>query len=297
VSTWNTFVSMWNTFGRGILPHRSASTAAHSPALSLRQPGNMSSPPSEDPVVSFNFLSEFLLAIDFGEGFRFDEPFNFDDSGDGISMIATGGSLSYGAYDDDSCSFSVESSVRLRRRRRRRKWRSPNRLCRKESVKLSSWYRNFLRPGMMRDLTHELSTSDRFGEFRSLFRMPLSKVEELTDIFISRGYIEVPRSLKFREEFREHAELLVMSALYRLGNGNSFRQCWLMCNISVSEICLFFFDFLAVMVDMKDEYIFLPCNVAELRRRCWFARLLWFYGRCTRQVVVLSHRGPQLREG
>jgi hypothetical protein len=43
--------------------------------------------------------------------------------------------------------------------------------------------------------------------------MPLSKVEELTDIFISRGYIEVPRSLKFREEFRERAELLVMSAL------------------------------------------------------------------------------------
>jgi len=100
---------------------------------------------------------------------------------------------------NDSCSFSVESSVRLRRRRRRRKGRSPNRLYHQESVKLSSWYRNFLRPGMMRDLTHELSTSDRFGEFRSLFRMPLSKVEESTDIFISRGYIEVPRSLKFSE--------------------------------------------------------------------------------------------------
>jgi hypothetical protein len=47
--------------------------------------------------------------------------------------------------------------------------------------------------------------------------MPLSKVEELTDIFISRGYIKVPRSLNFREEFRERAELLVMSALYRVG--------------------------------------------------------------------------------
>jgi len=85
-------VSRWNTFGRGILLHRSASAAAHSPTLSLRQPGKMlSSPPSEDPLASFDFLSEFLPAIDFGEGFRFDEPFNFDDSGDGISMIATGG--------------------------------------------------------------------------------------------------------------------------------------------------------------------------------------------------------------
>ncbi len=126
----------------------------------------MSSPPSEDPLASFNFLAVFLPpAIDFGEGFRFDEPFNFCDSGDGISMNAAGGSLSYGAYDDDSCSFSVESIVRLLRRRRRRKQRCPNRLYRKESVKLSSWYRNFLRPGMTRDLTHELSTSNRYGEF------------------------------------------------------------------------------------------------------------------------------------
>ncbi len=94
-------------------------------------------PPSEDPLASFEFFLEFLPAIDFGEGFRLDEPFNFDDSGDGISMIATGNSPSYGAYGDDSCSFSVESSVWLRRRRRRHhKRHSPNRLYRKESVKL-----------------------------------------------------------------------------------------------------------------------------------------------------------------
>ena len=171
-------------------------------------------------------------------------------------MIATGGLPSYGTYDNDSCSFSVKSSVRLRRHCRRHKQCSPNRLYRKESVKLSSWYRNFLRPGMTRDLTQELSTFDRFGEFRSLFQMPLSKVKELMDTFISWGYIEVPRSLKFCEEFRERAELLVMSALYHLGNGNLFRQCWSMCNISVSEIHLFFFCFLSAMVDMKDEYVF-----------------------------------------
>ena len=181
----------------------------------------MSSSPSEDPFAAFDFLSDFLPAVDFGEGFRFDQPFNFADFGGDSD-----GPPSYGGYDDDSCSFSVESSVgRLRRRRRRsRKQRSPNRHYRKESVLLSSWYRSFLRPGMTRDLTHELSTSDRFGEFRSLFRMPLAKVEELTDIFISRGYIKVPRSLSFRAEFRERSELLVMSALYRLGNGNSYRQ-------------------------------------------------------------------------
>ena len=149
----------------------SAPSAAQSPTLSLRQPGKMSSPPSEDPLAaSFDFLSEFLPAVDFGEAFRFDAPFDFDDFSEGNSVIAAGGLSSYGSYDDDSCSFSVESSVRLcRRRRRRRKRRSPNRLYRKESVLSSSWYKNFLWPGLTRDLTHELSTSDRFGEFRSLF--------------------------------------------------------------------------------------------------------------------------------
>ena len=131
---------------------------------------------------------------------------------------------------------------------------------------LSSWYKNFLRPGLTRDLTHELSTSDRFGEFRSLFQMPLSKVEELTDILINRGYIKVPRLFRFREEFRERSELLVMSALYRLGNGNTFCQLRSMCHISVSEARKFFLDFLDAMVEMKDEYIYLPRNVVELRR-------------------------------
>ena len=157
-------------FWSGDLAPSPISASAASPALSLRQPVKMSSPPSEDPLTSFDHLAEFLPpAIDFGEGFQFDEPFNFGDSGDGLSVNATGGSMSYGTYDDDSCSFSVESSVQLRRRCRCHKQRRPNRLYRKESVKLSSWYRNFLRPGMTRDLTHELSTSDRYREFRLLF--------------------------------------------------------------------------------------------------------------------------------
>ena len=36
---------------------------------SLRQPGKMSSPPSEHPLASFDFLSESLPAVDFGEAF------------------------------------------------------------------------------------------------------------------------------------------------------------------------------------------------------------------------------------
>ncbi len=178
-------------------------------------------------------------------------------------------SPSFGRYDDISCLLSIESHVQLRHccrhQKKRRKKRRPNCLYCKDSVTLSSWYINFLRPGLTRDLTHELSSSDRYGEFHSLFQMPLSKVEELADIFISCGYIQQPRSLKFQEEFREHPELLVMSALYHLGNCNSFRQCQSLCHISISEIHKFFFVFIGAMVEMKEEYIFLPQNITKLR--------------------------------
>jgi hypothetical protein len=81
-------------------------------------------------------------------------------------------------------------------RRRCRKKHRPNRQYRKKScVKKSCWYRELLRPGMTRDLTHELSASDRFGKFCNWFRMPLLKVEELTDNFIIRGYLKPARSL------------------------------------------------------------------------------------------------------
>ena len=218
----------------------------------------MNPPPAGDALPAFDFLSEFLPVPNFGESFRFDRLFNFDDAGDSP--------LVGGYYDDDSCSFSVESYVRNgRRRHRRRKKRRANRVYRKQSVLLSPWYVNFLRPGVTRDLTHELSSSDRFGEFRSLFRMKLEKVEELTNILIQRGYIVEPRSLRFRDEFRERSELLVLTALYRLGSGNSYRHCRSNTYISVSEIRKFFNLFLDAIFEMRDDYVYLPRDITELR--------------------------------
>ncbi len=57
-----------------------------------------------------------------------------------------------------------------------------------------------------------------------------------------------------------------MSALYRLGNCNSFCQCQSLCHISISEIRKFFLVLIGAMVEMKEEYIFLPRNVTELRQ-------------------------------
>jgi hypothetical protein len=116
--------------------------------------------------------------------------------------------------------------------------------------------------------------------------MPLSKVEELADILINRGYIKVPRLLRFWEKFHECSELLVMLALYPLGNGNSFRQLWSMCHISVSEARKFFSNFLDVMVEMKDEYIYLPLNVVELRRTSKFDKEVGLPGCCGSMDIV-----------
>jgi hypothetical protein len=146
----------------------------------------MNPPPTGDALHAFDFLSEFLPAPDFGESFGFNRLFNFDNAGHSPLL---------GGYDDDSCSFSVESYVRNGRHCRRRKKSWANRIYRKQSVLLLPWYVNFLRPGFKRDMTHELSSSDRFGEFCSLFRMKLEKVEELTNILVEWGYITEPRSL------------------------------------------------------------------------------------------------------
>ncbi len=104
----------------------------------------------------FDFLAKFLAAFGFGD-----------------FLPADGSLFSFGSYDNEfdnsSFTFSVESYVGVgNHRRRHRKERSPNRQYRKKSsVQKSCWYCEFLRPGMTRDLTHELSTSDMFGEFRN----------------------------------------------------------------------------------------------------------------------------------
>ena len=108
-------------------------------------------------------------------------------------------------------------------------------------MKTSCWYTKFTCPGDTRKKTIELSGSDRYGEFRHWFRMPLLKVIHLTDIFIDRGFVTPSRSLSRRAEFRERTELLIMCSLYILGSGAAFRSCKTLCNICTSNVHKFFF--------------------------------------------------------
>ncbi len=83
----------------------------------------------------------------------------------------------------------------------------------------------------MRELTHELSMSDRYSQFRHFFCMPFSKVEELTSLLIDRTYVPFPSSRLHQVEFHEQTELLVMSSLYLLGTGSGFCSCQPLCYI------------------------------------------------------------------
>ncbi len=182
------------------------------------------------------------------------------------------------------------------RPRRDRCVRRPTRHHRIESVHESAWYRYFTCPGMTRELTHELSASDRYSQFRHFFRMPLWKVEELTSLLIERVYVPFPRSRSRQVEFHERTELLVMSSLYLLGTGSGFRSCQPLCSISTSEVRKFFFLFMDAIFDMRDEQIGMPSNLTEFRRIEGTYNSICLPG-CPGTLTAPRVRSPTLRLG
>jgi hypothetical protein len=96
--------------------------------------------------------------------------------------------------------------------------------------------------------------------------MPLTKVEKVADLLKWRGYARMPRSLSRRHEFDERVELLVMSSLHILGTGATFRRCQTLTHKLTLEVRKLFMSFLDAFMDMKDECIYLPHNVAALKR-------------------------------
>ena len=128
-----------------------------------------------DAFPSDDFSSEFQFDCAFG----FDGEFDFGFGGD-FNFLSADDQFE---YDGVSIDHSIEDYVAFRRRRHRR-IRRTNRHFRIESVKKSCWYLQFLKPGITREMTHELSSSNRYGDFRHYFRMPLFKVEESTFFLI-----------------------------------------------------------------------------------------------------------------
>jgi hypothetical protein len=158
------------------------------------------------PLGDFDFGASFgNFGADFGHFFEFGPAFDAGFSNFLEGLVSVG-------FDD----ASVDGSGCPHRDRHVR-W--PNCHYRIESVRESAWYRYFTHPGMTRELTHELSMSDRYCQFCHFFRIPLWKVEELTSLLIDSAYVPFPRLRLHQVEFRERVELcpkrLVLRRKYR----------------------------------------------------------------------------------
>ena len=120
------------------------------------------------PFKGFDFSSEFLPKMNFGADFSFGgDSFLPEIEVDFFKESSLLGDDLF-AYDDVSISHSVESIVLFgspKKKQQKRKVHSPNRTSYRASVRTLCWYKNYLEPGQVRETTHELSSSDRYGEF------------------------------------------------------------------------------------------------------------------------------------
>jgi hypothetical protein len=86
----------------------------------------------------------------------------------------------------------------------------------------SNYYRQYLCPEK-RERTY-IESRDRHSGFRSSFRVPLDTVDELTNLFIERGWVLPNRKCRGELQLRTRTELLILCALEHLGNRRLHRQ-------------------------------------------------------------------------
>ena len=128
----------------------------------------------------------------------------------------------------------------------------------------ASWYLKFLAPNV-RERTYYLSSRNRYGEFRSLFRMPLVKIDELVSIYIENGWVRMTKHCKSEEEMMVKLELRLLAVLKVLGHNAPFRTLQSDTNISDKEHRVFFKQFITHMNDIRQDYIGYPLTEDDLK--------------------------------
>jgi hypothetical protein len=128
----------------------------------------------------------------------------------------------------------------------------------------SAWYVKFLAPDV-REKTYRLSAHDRYGSFRSDFRMPLSLLDKLTQMFLDRGWVTYTKRITRYDELYLRCQLRIMAALKVLDAHTPFRQLETTTNICTEEHRLFFHHFLDKMVSVKEEFLHYPKDMEELK--------------------------------
>jgi hypothetical protein len=116
----------------------------------------------------------------------------------------------------------------------------------------------------VREMTEHLSLKP-LSTFRVWFRVPLYKVVEIADRFISEGWIGLSQHCRSLDRLQIKSELLVMGALAMIGGSvRSFRQMHTVTQIGATEHSNFFLLFVEKMAGLSDEFIHLPRTPADL---------------------------------
>ena len=108
---------------------------------------------------------------------------------------------------------------------------------------------------------------DPKSEFRSWFRMPLYKVDNLVERFISEGWVYLSRHCRSDEQLKKRTELMILGSLAVLaGTVQSFRQLPILTNICATEHSYFFLTFVDRLESISGEYIFHPRDEEEVKQ-------------------------------
>lgn len=125
-----------------------------------------------------------------------------------------------------------------------------------------NYYRQFLCPEV-REKTYTLSNRSD-SRFRSHFRVPLTIVDDITTMFIERGWVQPTKRVKDRHRLYVRTQLFILCALEHLGNRKPFRQFPTETNMSESEHRKFQRLFVERMYEIRDEHVYYPRTFAEL---------------------------------
>ena len=191
---------------------------------------------------------------------------------------------STGVFDDDDDDDDDDRGGRAKRKKKKRKVNARRSYHYKiGDLKTSTYYTKFLSdsivrvPGgvsecTVRELSRNISRNPK-SNFRSWFRMPLYKVEELASRIVTEKVITLSHHCRTEEQLKLKAELLVMGSLAILsGIYTSFRQIPTLTNIGATDHSKFFLKFVHFLWGIRDEYIFLPKDREHLGKVQLFDR-------------------------
>ena len=178
--------------------------------------------------------------------------------------------------DDDDDDDGLRGDSGTKKRKKKRKVHARRSFHYKiGALKTSTYYEKFLSdrvvsvPGAsdstVRELSRKISLNPK-STFRSWFRMPLYKVEQLASRIVSEKVITLSHHCRTEEQLKIKAELLVMGSLAILGGAYvSFKQVPINTNIGATDHSKFFLKFVHFLWAVRDEYIFLPKDREQLR--------------------------------